>query len=195
MSARAIHNLDDTTRESSAGKRSRRPRFWGLAVFAIVAGGVVSLPGLETHRSRRHAVDRGEEIFFGSRANCAVCHRVGGRGGDVGPDLSLIGDKLDRYGILEAIVMPSAKIAPNFETYTIVTREGKVHTGVIRRQTAESVLVTSKQSDADPVETAVSRDEIDVMQMGATSLMPSGYGTLLSREELLDLVEFVASCQ
>ncbi|MBI4051974.1 MAG: c-type cytochrome [Elusimicrobia bacterium] len=40
-------------------------------------------------------------------ANCTACHRIGGEGGDVGPDLSLIGSARDKAYIKKYILDPS----------------------------------------------------------------------------------------
>src|SRR5262245_6595229 len=44
---------------------------------------------------------RGKAIFNSEAAGCAACHKVAGQGGDVGPDLSLVGGKLDRTHLIE----------------------------------------------------------------------------------------------
>src|SRR5206468_5764296 len=47
-------------------------------------------------------VERGRAVFFKTAGvQCATCHKIGGVGGAVGPDLSEIGKKYDRAKILE----------------------------------------------------------------------------------------------
>jgi mono/diheme cytochrome c family protein len=59
---------------------------------------------------------RGEALFFESpTAACAACHRVGGRGGDVGPILEGIAVRGDKAYILESLMDPNAKLAKGFE--------------------------------------------------------------------------------
>ena len=41
---------------------------------------------------------------------CKTCHRIGGKGTEVGPDLDGIGKKYDRAQILENILDPSKQI-------------------------------------------------------------------------------------
>ena len=47
-------------------------------------------------------------------AQCSRCHGFGGRGPNVGPDLRGVGSRLTREQLLEALVHPSARIAPGF---------------------------------------------------------------------------------
>ncbi|MCE7043543.1 HEAT repeat domain-containing protein, partial [Dyadobacter sp. CY312] len=49
-----------------------------------------------------------------SAAECVRCHSIGGQGGEVGPNLSNIGNTLSREQILQALVEPSARISPGF---------------------------------------------------------------------------------
>src|SRR5260370_1076756 len=53
----------------------------------------------------------GQKVFFKKEAQCSKCHRVAGVGAWVGPDLSQIGGKLAKEGLLDSIVNPSAAIA------------------------------------------------------------------------------------
>src|SRR5262245_60403667 len=57
---------------------------------------------------------RGKAIYLSAAAQCAVCHKVQGQGGDLGPDLSQIGGKFDRTHLIESILDPSAEILQGF---------------------------------------------------------------------------------
>jgi mono/diheme cytochrome c family protein len=63
---------------------------------------------------------RGEDLFYNSpTAACAACHRVGGKGGDIGPILDGIAVRGDRAYILESLMDPNAKMAKGFENLPI----------------------------------------------------------------------------
>ncbi len=54
----------------------------------------------------------GKKLFFESeKVQCAKCHKIGGKGADVGPDLSKIAEKKDRAYFLESLILPSKVIA------------------------------------------------------------------------------------
>jgi len=50
-------------------------------------------------------------------AGCVGCHKVGGEGGAVGPDLTHVGGRLSAAGIREAILLPNAKVTKGFERF------------------------------------------------------------------------------
>src|SRR5262249_8004988 len=73
-------------------------------------------------------VSRGQALFFtNSTVQCKTCHRVGGNGSTLGPDLSTLGKKLDRARILESILEPSKSIEPQYIQYLVETKDGQVH--------------------------------------------------------------------
>src|SRR5439155_5799584 len=77
--------------------------------------------------------DAGRRIFFHPKlGGCYKCHRVEGRGQEVGPDLSTTG-RNERRHILESILQPSALIAPHYQAWQIETADGKQYTGMLLR--------------------------------------------------------------
>ena len=60
--------------------------------------------------------DRGRAVFFGKKAACGACHRVGDEGGSVGPDLTKVGGIRAGRDLLESVVLPSATFAQGYET-------------------------------------------------------------------------------
>ena len=80
----------------------------------------------------------GERIF---RANCAGCHRVNGRGGQLGPDLSRIGSARPRGGLLSKLRGSSDFIRPGYEPVTLVTRDGERVRGVKKNEDEFSIQI------------------------------------------------------
>jgi putative membrane-bound dehydrogenase-like protein len=132
---------------------------------------------------------RGRGVFFGAKAACATCHTIHSQGGDIGPDLSKIGSIRSRRELLESIVFPSAGFARGYEPYVLTTRDGKVHSGIIKRETVEAVYLVNADRNA----VRVPRVEIEALQPGKVSIMPQGLDTQLSRQELADLIGFLGS--
>src|SRR5437899_11928589 len=76
-------------------------------------------------------VEAGARVFFHPRlAGCSKCHRIDGRGQDVGPDLSSIG-RTDRRHLLESILQPSNTVAPHYQVWHLEGIDGKVRTGML----------------------------------------------------------------
>jgi quinoprotein glucose dehydrogenase len=126
-------------------------------------------------------------FFYNSTAQCVRCHAIEGNGGNVGPDLSKIGGKLTREQILEAIVDPSARLAPGYGMVKITLDDGNEVTGTLMEENAKEIIL--KTSDAEPL-------EVELTRITKRQNFPSGMppmGKALSKNEIRDLVEFLAN--
>jgi len=132
---------------------------------------------------------RGREVFHGRLAGCSACHRVEDKGGSLGPNLSHIGAVRTRRDLLESIVAPSASFARGYEPLTVVTSSGKVVSGVIGRETADTLYLRT----LDRAEIRIARDEIEELAPGTVSIMPKGLDTVISRDQIRDLLSYLAS--
>ena len=134
-------------------------------------------------------IERGRKIFFSNQMACSACHRVTGKGGSIGPDLSRIGEIRKRRDLLEAIVFPSATIVNNYETWSAITASGRTHNGVIQRATSRSIVLRNTQR----MEIELDRNDIDELVRQPTSIMPQGLDHTLTPAELSDLLAFLQS--
>ena len=132
---------------------------------------------------------RGKAVFFGKKAACFNCHRVSGQGGVVGPNLSQIGKIRNSRDLLESVLYPSASIVQGYHPFNIDTQDDQVYTGVITQQTDEAVWIRG----TDLVENKVEQKRIKNMRESATSIMPAGFGDVLTKEELRDLIAFLTA--
>lgn len=131
----------------------------------------------------------GQQVFFSNRIACAGCHKIAGKGGSVGPDLSQIAKVRTARQLAEAVLLPSATLANGFESYTIATVTGNLHTGLIRRESADAIYLVG----TDGREVRVGRDEIDEVRRSETSIMPQGLDKQLTSEQLRDLVAYLST--
>jgi putative membrane-bound dehydrogenase-like protein len=132
-------------------------------------------------------VRRGQAIFNDAKAACVSCHSIGYLGGKVGPDLTTIGQVRTEMDLLEAILYPSASFVRSYEPVTVKTKDGEAHSGILRGDNEQGVLLVSGPN----MEQRIARDEIEDMRPGAVSIMPAGLETQLSKQELADLVAFL----
>jgi len=132
---------------------------------------------------------RGETLFFAEKSKCATCHRMGDRGARIGPDLSTIGANRASADLLESILFPSATIVRDYEPYSLATQDGRVYTGLIARETADTLFLQQQTGD----QVAIPRNEIDELVPGTVSIMPAGLDQTLSEQDLVDLVAFLQS--
>lgn len=110
-----------------------------------------------------------------------------GVGGDIGPDLSRIGQIRSHRDLAEALLFPSATFARTFETYIVVTNDGKVTSGVISRETEHAIFLRT----TDRAEIRLPRDAIEHIELSKTSIMPQGLDKSLTSQELSDLITFL----
>jgi putative membrane-bound dehydrogenase-like protein len=132
---------------------------------------------------------RGREVFFGSRAACSTCHTIRSEGGHVGPDLSKIGAARTGRDLLESILLPSASFARGFEPFVIATTDGRVHTGIVLRETIDAIVLMT----LDRVEQPIPRSSVESIEPSRVSVMPQGLDANISSQELADLVAFLKS--
>jgi putative membrane-bound dehydrogenase-like protein len=131
----------------------------------------------------------GRRVFFQPRlATCARCHRVDGRGQDVGPDLSDVG-RTDRRHVLESILQPDNTVAPNYQVWSIETADGRIRTGMLLR----TVLDEYTYIDAKGEQFKLNTRDIVESRAVPTSLMPTGLAEVLTDQELRDLLAYVGS--
>lgn len=136
-------------------------------------------------------VRRGQAVFNRPNSACTLCHTIGYLGGKLGPDLTGIGKIRSERELLEAVVFPSATFVRGYEPYSVTTTTGDVHSGVLRKDTAEEVVLAT----GPDTEQRIARAQLADLQPGAISSMPPGMDAVLTRQELADLVVFLKSRQ
>lgn len=132
---------------------------------------------------------RGSKVFRSERAACIKCHRVGEEGIDFGPALTQIGTKLGKQALYDSILDPSAGISFGYEGWTLVLKNGDEVFGILASETAEELAI--KQQTGAVVR--VRKPEITSRDRQKLSAMPAGLGQLLTRQELVDLVEYLTT--
>ena len=132
--------------------------------------------------------NNGRNIFNNnSTAQCVRCHNMGSEGGSVGPNLSKIGGTLSREQILQALIEPSARLSPGYGTVSLKLKDGQEVSGTLAKENAEELVITT--SDAEPLVIPVSR--IAKRENMPSSMPPMG--SLLSKREIRDVVEFLSN--
>lgn len=133
--------------------------------------------------------EAGRNLFhFKSELSCLRCHKVDGNGGEVGPDLSGIGSKQKRDYLLESIVIPNKQIAKGYETVILTLNNGKTITGVLRQETPTELQLITPEGQ----QLKIARADIEERTQGK-SAMPDDLIKHLSKQEMRDLVEYLAS--
>ena len=126
---------------------------------------------------------QGRKIFS---QHCATCHRIGGLGVDVAPDISDSRTR-SRTSLLTDILQPNRSIDNNYVSYTVVTVAGRVLTGVLAQET--STAITLRQPEGKQV--TLLRSDIEQLRSNGVSLMPEGLEKNISQQDMADLIAFV----
>jgi putative heme-binding domain-containing protein len=127
----------------------------------------------------------GEEIFA---ANCSQCHRVNGRGGFLGPDLSRIAGTQSNQVLTRAIRDASAAFAAGYEPVTITTRDGQQIHGTRKAEDAFSIQIMDTRGRLVGYSKATLRD----VTRDRKSLMPDFGPDRLPDARLNDLLAYLA---
>jgi len=131
-------------------------------------------------------VGNGARIFA---AQCATCHRVGARGGRLGPDLTRIGVARSRAALVREIRTPSEWLAPGFETVTLVTRDGQRIRGTKKNEDTFSIQVMDMRERIQ----GYLKADLEQVVYEKDSLMPAFGAARLNDGDLHDLVGYLSS--
>jgi putative heme-binding domain-containing protein len=131
------------------------------------------------------------DLAAGKRAYekvCVACHRLGGQGGKVGPELDGVGLRgLER--LLEDTLDPSRNVDAAFRSSTIVMQSGKVWNGLVAREEGAVLILIDEAGK----EVSLPLAEIEERQTTRLSPMPANVGDKLTPEEYQHLLAFLMS--
>jgi putative heme-binding domain-containing protein len=131
-------------------------------------------------------VTNGERIFA---ADCASCHRINNRGGDLGPDLSRIAASQSNQVLVQAIRSASRSFTSGYEPVTLVTRDGQQIRGARKAEDAFSIQIMDTHERLQGFLKANLREVI----RDKASLMPDFGPDRLGDQDLNDVVAFLAT--
>ncbi|MCA9065843.1 MAG: c-type cytochrome, partial [Planctomycetaceae bacterium] len=137
--------------------------------------------------SMKASVERGMEVF---RKTCSKCHRIGGVGSVVGPDISDTQAR-SRDALLYDILDPNRRLDPQFTEYVVATHDGQILNGLLVSDAGNEVVLRQPEGR----EQTVSRSDIDEIRSTERSLMPEGIEKDVTVQQMADLLEFLKSGQ
>src|SRR5262249_17624363 len=108
---------------------------------------------------------RGQAVF---EKHCIACHKIADKGALIGPQLDGIGNRgLDR--LLEDVLDPNRNVDVAFRTTTLRLSDGRVISGLVRREEGNQVILADPQGKEFPV----AKSDIEEQQKTPLSLMPA----------------------
>jgi putative membrane-bound dehydrogenase-like protein len=186
----------DPALKGEAGRLLRNSPYQDLRNKALIAFpppgrlDLKKLPPIAELAQRRGDAAKGKALLVASAKNdmqCLKCHTIRGTGGQVGPDLSVIGKKASRENLFESILYPSKAIADQYINWIINTNKGQSINGLIVEEKPDYIVLR----DANGKDTKIATKEIDTREKSKTSLMPDNIVVAMTEAELVDMVEYL----
>jgi cytochrome c oxidase subunit IV len=138
------------------------------------------------------SADIGKPIF---EQRCAVCHKLGKEGKDIGPDLTTF-ERTNAECLVANIAAPSGRIRPGYENYLFKTKEKGVIVGVPKGAKFEKDKIEGTEftvHTSDGKEFVFKPDEIKSFKQQPVSLMPSGLFDGLTDDQVRGLIKYIQS--
>jgi putative membrane-bound dehydrogenase-like protein len=126
---------------------------------------------------------RGERVF---ERECMACHRLGPRGHAVGPNLASV-QRRTADELLLHVLDPNREVSPDSMEYSVALDDGRVLTGLVASESAASLTLLR----AEGVEETVLRSQVETLTSTGKSLMPEGFETRITPQEMADLIAFL----
>jgi putative membrane-bound dehydrogenase-like protein len=136
-------------------------------------------------RQGKGDASKGRELFT---KHCATCHVLHSEGNKVGPELTGL-DRKNLDFLLVSIVDPSAFIRPEFVAHNVITKDGRVLTGLIAEDSPKALTLL----DAKNEKSVIAKDKIEELSPSAISLMPEKILDPLDDQEIRDFFAYLQS--
>lgn len=158
----------------------RTPKNWTLDELASAAGAGM--------KNRSHA--NGKKVF--AAAACFTCHRFDNQGGMTGPDLTGAGGRFSPADLLDNIINPSKVINEQFVPSVLTKENGEQVIGVVVNLSGDTVQINTDLTDPNQ-RVGVDRKQVKSIEPSKVSPMPPMLLSMLTKEEILDLIAYVLS--
>jgi len=131
---------------------------------------------------------RGRRIFFQHpQAQCMRCHAYDDRGGNAGPRLNGVANRLTHEQLLESVIDPSRRIAPGFGVVLLELKDGQTLSGIFEGEDERGVKIRKGQGP----DQLIPQDQIQKKTFSPSSMLDMK--TILSKREIRDVVSFLAT--
>jgi putative heme-binding domain-containing protein len=177
--------LFQTVRKGVPGTEMPPSSMLDAQIFQILAylrnsGAVVSADRVTGN------VEHGQQLFS---SQCTSCHRVAGKGGRIGPDLTRVGSARSRAALIREIRSPSEVIPPQYDTVTLVTKDGQRIRGTKKNEDTFSIQIMDQRERIQ----GYLKSDLQEVIYETNSLMPAFPPERLNDTDLNDLVGYLST--
>ena len=152
---------------------------WQITAYVRTLAGVPAAPPVGDAAN-------GARIFS---VQCSSCHRVNGRGGHLGPDLSRIGSARSRVGLLNKLRGSTDFVRSGYEAVTLVTREGQKVRGIKKNEDEFSIQIMDTQERLQ----GYLKENLAALTIDKQSLMPIYGPDRLNAGDADDLLQYLVT--
>jgi putative heme-binding domain-containing protein len=155
------------------------PMIWQTAAYVRSLGRVAPEP-------IKGNSERGAQLFNAN--GCATCHAISGKGGVLGPDLSVVGVQRGAIALRQSLTDPGAEHQASYLVVKAVHKSGVQISGI---RLDEDVFWVSVRDASGRLHTLPKADLVQLERKPNDTLMPS-YAAL-AEADLDDLVAYLAT--
>ena len=130
---------------------------------------------------------KGKEVYL---KLCISCHRLGGNGFALGPDLVTV-KNTGKEKMLVNILDPNREVAPQYLAFEVETKDGESQVGIIANETTTSLTVRQ----AFGKDTVIMRSDMKSRRSLGQSLMPEGLEAGLTQQDIANLLEYIVTAE
>lgn len=172
-SGRDIRGLIDTFVPEADRRKTLGPRISPDSILALEGNPV-----------------RGQLIYFSDAGRCRACHEVDPDKDSLGPNLLEINKKYPRLSeFIQHVIQPSLKIDDKLASYTVVTVEGQILSGLIVKRTDMELIIKTAEKKL----IRIKKEQVEEVQKSSRSMMPEHLLSDLTAQEAADLIAYIRS--
>jgi putative heme-binding domain-containing protein len=138
---------------------------------------------------RGRSFESGKQAF--AAAQCARCHRVGQTGTFIGPDLTAVSGRFNRRDLLDSMINPSRVVDDKYRYTRFSLVSGAQMIGLPEGEDAATISVRASPLIRQAM--VINKAEIKERALTALSPMPPGLLSVLTQEQILDLLAYLES--
>ena len=175
LNQQKIDKLDDRIKKLTAGLPSRDEQIRRLIEDRLIG-----------FNKFKPDAARGKQVFV---KNYAICHKLGGEGAKIGPELDGIGIR-GATRIMEDLLRPNRNVDQAFRTTTLITTNGLPVSGLLVREDGKVLVLVDSLGER---EQRISIDEIEpaTRHVSAMSPMPSNLRDAIPESDFYHLIGYL----
>jgi putative heme-binding domain-containing protein len=162
----------------------------GLTAAVKAYEGSSDAPAMEKFRDTLTggSAERGKKIALEHlAAQCTRCHKLGGEGAEVGPDLSGIGKRMNRKQLLEALILPNATLAKGYALMVVTLKDGTSLSGSLEKESATDLTLRMADGGVKTISLAT------VAERSTPASMMPPMDAMLGKKEIRDVIEYLTT--